>query len=122
MFEVMGGEPVLRDVIDAFVDRTFDDMMIGFFFARASRDRVKEFEYQHAAAFLGAEVVYEGKSLQGAHGAHHIRGGHFARRKEILRQVMVAKGVPGHITQALLDYTESLRAHVTTDVGSECAG
>jgi hypothetical protein len=35
------------------VDRTFDDMMIGFFFARASRERVKEFEYQHAAAFLG---------------------------------------------------------------------
>jgi hypothetical protein len=53
---------------------------------------------------------------------HAIRGGHFARRKEILRQVMVDKAVPAPVVRALLDYTESLRAQVTTDVGSECAG
>lgn len=122
MFHALGGEQKLREVIDAFVDRMFDDVMIGFFFARASRERIKEFEYQHAAAFLGGPVTYEGRPLQAAHGTHRIRGGHFARRKEILRQVMAAKGVPDAVATALLDYTESLRGHVTKDAGSECAG
>ena len=47
-FERLGGEPVLRRVIDTFVDRCFDDMMIGFHFRAADRERVKRFEYQHA--------------------------------------------------------------------------
>lgn len=110
----------MRKIVDAFVDRVFDDMMIGFFFRNASRERVKEFEYQHAAEFLGADVVYEGKPLGAAHAAHPIRGGHFERRKEILRQTLVAHAVPDDIVNAWLAHTESLRAEITGDPGSEC--
>ena len=44
------GEERLRAVIDEFVDRMFDDLMIGFFFRKASKARIKEMELQHAAA------------------------------------------------------------------------
>ena len=62
-FEELGGEPKLRAIVDDFVDRCFDDMMIGFLFQRADRDRIKRFEYEHAAEHLGADVQYGGRPL-----------------------------------------------------------
>ncbi len=114
------GEAELRAIIDEFVDRMFDDIMIGFFFRRASRERIKEMEYQHAAEHLGGPVRYGGRALRDAHGAHRIMGGHFARRSKILSDVLVKHGVPDDIREAWLAHVESLRAHVTSDPGSEC--
>jgi hemoglobin len=119
-FERLGGEPVLRPAIDAFVDRIFDDAMIGFFFRRVSRERIKKHEYEHAARVLGADVEYTGRPIDEAHRAHVIAGGHFLRRKEILRQTMLAHQVPDDIVALLLEETERLRPLVTGDFGSEC--
>ena len=49
LFEQLGGEPVLRGLVARFVDRMFDDPMIGFFFRKADRQRVKDKEYELAA-------------------------------------------------------------------------
>lgn len=119
-FDEMGGEPALRAIIDAFVDRMFDDAMIGFFFARASRERIKRFEYQHAAELLGADVTYEGRPLAKAHARHPIMGGQFDRRKQILRNTLEEHGVPAHVRQAWLDHVESLRPLITRDAAGEC--
>jgi truncated hemoglobin YjbI len=56
-FERAGGEPVVRAIVDAFVDRQFGDPIIGFFFTGKDRARVKLHEYEHAAAALGAAVA-----------------------------------------------------------------
>lgn len=119
-FERIGGEPALRAIIDDFVDRIFDDIMIGFFFRNADRRRIKEFEYQHAAEFLGAPIRYAGRPLKQAHAAHRIMGGQFARRKEVLRQTLVAHGVAPDIVEALLAHTEALREQVTSDPDGQC--
>ena len=63
-FERLGGEPALRAIIDDFVDRVFDDIMIGFFFRNADRRRIKELEYQHAAEHLGGPVRYRGPAAR----------------------------------------------------------
>lgn len=119
-FERIGGEPALRAIIDEFVDRMFDDLMIGFFFRRASRERIKEMELQHAAEHLGAGTAYGGRPLRDAHAAHRIMGGHFERRKKILRDVLDAHGVPADVRDAWIAHVESLRGEVTPDPGSEC--
>ena len=49
-FEQIGGEPALRAIIDAFVERTFADTMIGFFFQHANKERIKRFEYADSVA------------------------------------------------------------------------
>ena len=119
-FERIGGEAALRPLIDEFVDRCFDDMMIGFLFQRASRDRVKRFEYEHAAAHLGAGVAYGGRALRVAHGPHAILGGQFARRLHILRETLAKHGVPEDVAERWLAYHESLRGEVTADPTSDC--
>lgn len=119
-FNRIGGEPALRAIIEDFVGRVFDDVMIGFHFRNASRERVTEMEYQHAAEHLGGPVTYGGRPLQKAHAPHRIMGGQFERRKKILSDVLKAHGVPDDIHDAWLAHTESLRHLITAQPGSEC--
>ena len=120
MFERIGGEPALRAIIDDFVDRVMDDIMIGFFFRAVDRKRLKQLEYQHAAEHLGGPVKYEGRPLRQAHAQHRIMGGQFARRKELLRKTLVAHAVPDEIVAAWLAHVESLREQVTAEPDGQC--
>jgi hemoglobin len=120
MYEQIGGETALRAIIDDFVDRVFDDFMIGFFFRGVERRRIKELEFQHAAEFLGGGARYRGRPLPEAHAKHRIMGGQFARRKELLRQTLAHHAVPEEIAAAWLAHTESLRAQITGDPGGQC--
>jgi hemoglobin len=120
LFEKLGGESELRAIIDTFVDRIFDDRMIGFFFRNADRRRIKEFEYQHAANFLGADVEYRGRPLGKVHANHPIMGGHFARRRQILSETLDFYKVAPEIKNALLRHTDALRDQITPELGSGC--
>lgn len=120
LFERLGGESRLRSIIDTFVDRVFADRMIGFFFRNADRRRIKELEYQLAANFLGADVQYQGRPLGRVHANHPIMGGHFARRRQILKETLEFYQVPDEIKAALLRHTDSLRAQITPETGSGC--
>jgi hemoglobin len=120
LFEQLGGELQLRLIIGRFVDRVFDDPMIGFFFRRASKVRIKEKEYELAAHHLGAKVEYTGRPIRQAHEAHPITGGHFMRRRKILEETLAEFGAPDNVRQAWLGQVEALRHQVTRDSGSEC--
>ncbi len=122
LFERLGGEGPLRAVIDRFVDRLFEDPMIGFFFLRASRERIKQKEYEHAAEHLGGGIPYSGRPLGVAHARHPIQGGHFSRRLQILRETFEEMNVPEPVCRHWLEHTESLRDQITGDAGSECDG
>lgn len=119
LYERMGGEPALRAVIDDFVERVFDDIMIGYMFRDADRARIKELEFQHASEFLGGPHAYQGRPLRAAHARHRIMGGQFARRLQLLRQVFAAHAVPGDVQAAFLAHNEALRDQITAqDLGT----
>jgi len=120
LFEKLGGESRLRAIVNAFIDRVFEDRMIGFFFRNADRARIKEMEYQLAASFLGADIKYTGKPLGKAHVNHPIMGGHFARRRQILKETLEAYQVREEIKAAWLHHTDSLRPLITPEAGSGC--
>jgi hemoglobin len=120
LFEKLGGESRLRAIVNAFIDRVFEDRMIGFFFRNADRARIKEMEYQLAASFLGAGIKYTGKPLGKAHVNHPIMGGHFARRRQILKETLEAYQVGEEIKAAWLHHTDSLRPLITPEAGSGC--
>jgi hemoglobin len=119
-FDELGGRPKLRAIVDDFVDRCFDDVMIGFLFQRADRDRIKRFEYQHAAEHLGGPVTYEGRPLDEAHRPHRIFGGQFARRRQILLETLRDHQVPEPIIEAWITHQDGLRALITKDKDSNC--
>ena len=121
LFDKIGGA-ALRAVITDFYRRVFDDVMIGFMFHGKDRQKLIDREWELAAALLGAPgVTYTGRPMRVAHAQHTIFGGHFERRVQILRETMRDHAVDPAVQQAWLDHTESLRAQITRDKGSECA-
>src|SRR5918999_3910338 len=120
LFDQLSGELKLRKIIDTFIDRVFADRMIGFFFRKANKDRIKEMEYQLAANFLGANIEYQGRPLDGTHAQHPIMGGHFARRKQILKETLESYRVPEVIQEVWLQHTDALRPLITAQAGSDC--
>ena len=120
LFEQIGGEPRLREIIDVFIDRVFEDRMIGFFFRNADRRKIKELEYQLTAQFLGGPVKYAGRPLDQAHGKHPIMGGQFARRMKILNDTLEEFNVPAAVRAAWMAHNEKLRALITANAGSDC--
>jgi truncated hemoglobin YjbI len=121
LFDELGGEPVLREIVERFVDRVFEDVMIGFMFARASRERIKAMEYEFAAQHLGAPLEYSGRPLALAHRAHRIFDGQFDRRLTILSETLLAFEVKDRIREHWLSHTESLRAQITLGACNEPA-
>ena len=94
--------------------------MIGFFFRDANRARIKEMEYQLMANFLGAGIEYRGHPLDQIHAQHPIMGGHFARRRQILKETLQFHRVPEPISSAWLEHTDALRPLITPQNSSDC--
>ncbi len=111
-FERLGGEKALRAIIASFTETVFDDVMIGFLFAGKNQARITEMEYQHAASFLGAPVAYSGRPIRAVHRKLPILGGHFARRRKILENTLLAFEVDADIREGWLSHVNSLREEV----------
>ncbi|HEX9619625.1 MAG TPA: group 1 truncated hemoglobin [Polyangiaceae bacterium] len=120
LYEQLGGEQVLRAIIDRFVDRVTTDTMIGFLFANVDRERLKAREFEFAARHLGASIEYTGRALDRVHRRHRILGGHFMRRLQILKETLVEFETPDHIVAHWVAHTESLRPLITDYAGSQC--
>ena len=120
LHELAGGPTKLRAVLEDFYDRVFDDAMIGFFFKGKDKVRLVEKELEFALRALGAEVEYTGRPIAEAHAEHHIMGGQFGRRLQILKETMREHGLPSEVVEAWVEHTERLRGLVTKDRAGEC--
>jgi hemoglobin len=108
-FSRIGGEKVLRAIVNDFVGRMFEDVMIGFLFVGKNKDRLIQMEYQLAAQQMGAPITYQGRDLQAVHQKLPIMGGHFARRRKILENTLREHDVPTDIIAGWLDHVDALR-------------
>lgn len=117
-FERAGGEPIVRAIIDRFVDRVFDDVIIGFLFEGKDPARVKLHEYEHAAGVLGAPVAYTGRPIVPLHRAMRINAGQFRRRLAILRQEIERAQLPADVVATWIRAQEAMQRHVTD--GTDC--
>jgi hemoglobin len=120
LFEKLGGETALRAIIARFVDRMFDDLMIGYLFRAADRERVKAKEYEFAASHLGAQLTYTGRQIDQAHRAHRITGGQFMRRLQILKETLASFQVPSEVSEHWVAHTLSLQAQITDNALDQC--
>jgi truncated hemoglobin YjbI len=121
LFEQVGGMDGLRAVLRSFYDAVFADVMIGFHFRKADKERLIEKGAELTARILGAShIQYTGMAIPEAHHKHPILGGQFERRMVLLQEAMDAHKVPPAVQDAWLDHTRALRPQVTRDAGSGC--
>lgn len=110
----------LKLIVNKFVDTMFNDVMIGFFFSKADKQRVKEKEFEFLANFLGFEIEYSGDPIPEVHQKHRIMGGQFSRRKQILKETFEQFQVDPEIIEKIMDHTEKFRMTISKSKNSDC--
>lgn len=112
LFDELGGAVALERIVNRFVDRMCDDVMIGFFFRNVDRAQLKRREFEFAAKHLGAPIEYSGRPIEAAHRPHRIFDGQFMRRLTLLRETLVELGAPPRVQEHWLEHTRALMDRV----------
>jgi hemoglobin len=112
LYESIGGEGRVREVIQALYDRLFDDAMIGFLFVGKDKAHIVAQQVAFTCRFLGGPQVYEGLPLPTAHAKLPLLPGHFDRRHRLLEQVLGEREVPADVKRVWLQIDEALRPSV----------
>lgn len=113
VIEELGGEEKARALLTDFYDQLFDDIIIGFLFAKSDKSELVESQMKWVSANLGDRSgSYDGPTIRASHGDLPITSGMFDRRHEILRGVLEAHDVPQEVRQAWLELDRSLRSNV----------
>jgi truncated hemoglobin YjbI len=120
LLEQLGGEAELRKVVARFVDRMFDDLMIGYLFRMAKREHITEMEYEFAARHLGAPVRFSGPPPE-TRAPHHMTLGEFDRRTKLLGDTLTEMGVPPHVRGCWIQQIYTLRHQILSKSGTERA-
>jgi hemoglobin len=114
----IGGAEGLERLVRAFVDRVFDDLIIGFHFIGRDRERIVRHEVEHAAGHLGGPPAYTGRPIARVHRPLPINRGHFRRRLALLRTVLREQEVPEDIIERWIEADRRLEEAVVD--GTDC--
>ena len=110
----------IRNIMQDFYDRIFDDVMIGFLFHGKDKERLIEKETEFTLRIFGEGIDYTGKGMRAAHAKVPILGGHFERRMQILRDVLEDHSFPETLKRHWIGHAENLRSVITADPDSKC--
>jgi hemoglobin len=94
IFEAIGGDTALYEVVDDFYDRVLADPALAPFFAGINMARLKGRQAEFFAAALGGPVPYSGASMRDAHRGRGITQHHFDLVAGHLVTALGAAGVP----------------------------
>lgn len=119
LYEELGGLEKLKQIVDEFVDKLVDDLMVGYLFRKSDKIRIKEKEFELLANILGAKIKYTGNSVKEVHKTLNIKSGEFERRKQILKEILLKYNCPENVMKAIMDHTEKLRFIVIKKVDIE---
>lgn len=79
LFERIGGETAVQNLVDDFYRRVLEDPQLRPFFENTPMDRLRTMQYEFFAAALDGPSQYQGKQLSHVHFGRGIEVGHFGR-------------------------------------------
>jgi hemoglobin len=112
LYEAIGGEGPVRQVLQRLYDRLFEDPIVGFLFEGKDKAHIVEQQLAFTCRFLGGPQRYEGLPLPVAHASLPLLPGHFDRRHRVLAEVLDECAVPADVKRVWLGIDQSLRPSV----------
>jgi len=113
IYETIGGEVRLGQILDRFYEQMATDTMIGFFFYEKDLKLIASKQKEFLMRAMGATPSYTGRSPAQAHEAlPPIRRGMFDRRLRILEEVLKAEGLAEKDIRTWVSFEEAFREAV----------
>lgn len=114
IYESIGGEPALVEVVNGLYRRILLDPDLGPYFALADLDRLKARQVEFLGRAFGGPVEYRGGSMKDVHARRHLEQRHFAKFAEHLAASLAAAGVPNGTIEDILTLLAPLADDIVT--------
>ncbi len=117
LYERIGGEAAIAELVDEFYDRVLADPLLAPFFADTRIDRLQEMQREFFCAALDGPIRYAGQSLAAAHSGRGIRTRHMARFVDHLLETLRSRGTDEQDTLDIISRINTYAMDITGEVG-----
>jgi hemoglobin len=118
LFERVGGEQAVSDLIQDFYDRVLADLELKPFFKNASMDKLRRMQREFFSAALDGPITYTGRPLSHVHHGRGISKHHFSLYVGHLIDTLKGHGINDQDVQEIIGRINTYADEITGDVGS----
>jgi hemoglobin len=118
LFERVGGEQAISDLIHDFYDRVLADLELKPFFKDVSVDKLRRMQREFFSAALDGPISYTGRPLSHVHHGRGITKHHLALYIGHLIDTLQGHGINDQDVQEIIARINTYAEEITGDVGS----
>lgn len=118
LYERVGGDQAIAELIQEFYDRVVADPDLKPFFKNASMDKIRRMQRQFFSAALDGPINYTGKPLSFVHHGRGITKHHFALYVGHLIDVLEGREIQDQDVQDIISRINTYAYEITGDAGS----
>jgi hemoglobin len=117
LFERIGGEQVIADLIHDFYDRVLADPELKPFFKHTSIDKLRRMQREFFSAALDGPIAYTGRPLSHVHHGRGITKHHFALYVNHLLDTLRDCGINDENVNDIIGRINTYADEITGDTG-----
>lgn len=118
LFERVGGEQTISNLIHEFYDRVLADPELKPFFENVSMGKLRRMQREFFSAALDGPITYSGRPLSHVHHGRGITNHHFSRYVGHLIDILQDQGINDQDAQEIIGRINTYANEITGDVGS----
>jgi len=118
LFERVGGEQMIAEVVDDFYDRVLADPELKPFFRNTSIDKLRSMQREFFGAALDGPVTYTGKPLSHVHHGRGITKHHFTLFVNHLLDTLRDRGINDQDVTDIISRIRIYADEITGDISS----
>ena len=118
LFERIGGEQMIAEVIDEFYDRVLADPDLKPFFRNTSMDKLRRMQREFFSAALDGPITYTGKPLSHVHHGRGITKHHFTLYVNHLLDTLRYRGINDQDVTDIIGRISTYANEITGDISS----
>lgn len=112
LYEKIGGQPVVAQIVDDFYKRVLADDTVNHFFAHTDMEKQRHHQTAFVSHALGGANQYSGRSMEQAHAGLNLQPEHFEAIAKYLGESLDEYGLTQEEINSVLERISTLKESV----------
>lgn len=109
LFDKLGGQQGLEQIVDEFYKRVMADNTLNHFFAHTDMDKQRHQQITFFSQIFEGPKQYTGRPMEKTHAGMNLQQQHFDAISKHLREAVAVRGVSPEDTEAVLARVSNLK-------------